>query len=119
MAAPADLEPPRLGFGFGFGFGLEFGLGLRLGLGLGSGWSGPTFKVEIAIIRPAQSLFRPLLHITKAHFIPKNCFSENMQALNPDDQPHGLRANGGCNGCATQLGYNGWLALPLRSSSDK
>ena len=42
MTAPADLEPPE---------GLELGLGSGLGLG----WTGPTSKVEIDDIRPAQS----------------------------------------------------------------
>ena len=44
VAAPADLEPPK-GLGLGLGFGLR----------LGSGWSGPTCRVEIDHIRPAQS----------------------------------------------------------------
>ena len=45
VTALADLEASK-----------ELGFRLGIGIGLGSGWSGPTFKVEIDDTRPAPSL---------------------------------------------------------------
>ena len=62
VTAPADLESPK-----GFGFGL----------GLGSGWSGPTCKVEIDDISPAQSFVQaaPAQSGSREH----NAVYKNMQ----------------------------------------